>query len=110
MRAIEDVLETYEKEAKVLRRHGSAALAESIEQMVHDIRQSSITEYLTWVSEVDARRRTGHAPPWFRARFPEWQEQGHARIRFGKREYRLAILPQRRSESVAYEAGRRGAA
>jgi hypothetical protein len=57
---------------------------------------SVLAEYLTWISEADARIRSAHAPAWFRVRFPEWERQGLARWnpkRPRERQYRAIIVP-----------------
>ena len=102
---LEQVLADWRGQAQVLRLRKHQHDADLIEQICEDVAKSA-QEYLEWVSEDDAIRRTRHKRPWLRARFAEWERAGHARYRNRKREYRLIILPIGANESAAYEAGR----
>lgn len=74
----EEVLASIREDAAVARRLGHEHDAKLLEQTANRV-ASSIDEYLTWISETDARIRSGHTSAWFRARFPEWERQGLAR-------------------------------
>jgi hypothetical protein len=91
----EEVLASIREDAAVARRLGHEHDAKLLEQTAARF-ASSIDEYLTWISEADARIRSAHAPAWFRARFPEWERQGLARWnpkRPRERQYRAIAVP-----------------
>lgn len=98
---IEDILDRYKNEAAILERRGHTNEAHLITSICQDV-ITVLDEYITWLSESTAQLRSGHGVPWLRDKFPAWEAAGHARMRAGKREYRLIIIPQRRhAEEVA---------
>lgn len=104
--SLEQVLADWREEASILDSHGHKAQGASIEKLCDAVADAA-REYLVWVSEEDAMRRSRHQRSWLRNRFKEWERAGHARYRGrGKREYRLIIVPQGANESAAYESGR----
>jgi hypothetical protein len=107
-RTLEDVLADVQDELPVLRKHGQTQLAETLERFASDVRKAA-ADWLTWMDEDDAMLRTDHSRKWLRARFAEWAEQGHARWKNGRRQYRRAIIPQRGNPHAAREAGRQAA-
>jgi hypothetical protein len=105
---LEDVLTQAEGEARVLKRHGQKAHAESLERLCADVR-SAAADYLAFISEPDARLRSGHSVEWLRSQFARWESEGNAEKRHGKRYYRACVVPQREHLSAARLAGRIGA-
>ena len=91
----EEVIASLREDAAVARRLGHEHDAKLLEASAERF-ASSIDEYLTWISEADARIRSGHLAAWFRARFPDWERQGLARWnpkRPRERQYRAIIVP-----------------
>ncbi len=106
---LEQVLADARGEAAVLRSHGHKAQAESIEKVCEAVTGAAY-EYLNWLSEGEARLRSGHSTEFLRARFAAWNEQGLSRWNGKKREYRAVVVPQRANREAAREAGRRAGA
>lgn len=95
------------EQANVLRVKGHPHDAQLIEQVVERLARAA-EEYLTWLSEDEARLRSGKSADWLRARFAQWEAEGHARARPGRRrEYLMLVVPQRVHPSAAREQGRR---
>lgn len=110
IRPLEQVLADYAAEAQILERAGHAHDASRLRRVLDDVRNASV-DYLTWLSELDARIRSNKSVAWLRSRFPEWQRAGHARFhpeRPRERQYRALVVPLAANASVAREAGRRG--
>jgi len=108
MRRLEDVLAAWRSDAVVLHRHGDTRLAEQIEQFASDV--ESVTEdYRTWLSDSDARLRSGKSVSWLRNYFPEWERLGLAKFEGRERFYRALVVPQRRNIESARAAARRAA-
>jgi hypothetical protein len=105
----EQVLADERESANVLRRKGHRHDAELIEG-VCDRFAASIVDYLNWLTEGEAKLRSGHSAEYLRARFPQWLEQGLARWDGKKRQYRAVVVPQRGNREAAREAGRRAGA
>jgi hypothetical protein len=106
---LEQVLADTRGEAAVLRRAGHAHDAALMERVCAAVSEAA-EDYLTWLSETDAKLRSGHADPWFRARRVQWQADGHARKHGRDWHYRALIIPRRANVLAAYEAGRRAGA
>lgn len=104
---IEQVLADERGQAAVLRANGHASEARIIERVCDSVSES-LREYLTWLSEPDARLRSGRTVEWLRGRFAEWASEGMAEVRSGRRYYRAVIVPLRAHASAAFEAGARG--
>lgn len=103
---LETKLADWRETAARLRHAGHPHDAELIEKVCDEVRDSAI-EYLTFVDEADAMRRTGKSLRWLRERFAEWHRAGNARLdRRNHRLYRLCVLPVRPNLSAAREAGR----
>jgi hypothetical protein len=107
--APEQVLADERESANVLRRCGHKHDAELIERLC-DRFAASIHDYLNWLTEGEAKLRSGHSTEYLRARFPMWLEQGLARWDGKKRQYRAVCIPQRGNREAAREAGRRAGA
>jgi hypothetical protein len=106
---LETVLADAREDAQALRRHGHKHDAELIEALCDKV-QAAAYEYLNWLTEGEAKLRSGHSSEYLRARFPQWLEQGLARWDGKKRQYRAVVVPQRGNREAAREAGRRAGA
>lgn len=107
-RTLEQVLADWREDAQVLRKHGNSQIADSIDSLC-DAVSDSAEDYITWLSETEARMRSNRSGEWLRRRFPEWAAQGHARLNGRRREYRQVVIPQRGHISAVAEEGRRAA-
>jgi hypothetical protein len=110
-KSLEQVIADYRGEAAVLRRRGSVAIADAIEEFADHVARAS-EDYLTWLSEADAIGRSGKSVAWLRRRYPGWFEMGHARYserNARAREYRQAVIPQRLHIAAMRDAARRDA-
>lgn len=103
---LEQVLADAREEAAVLKRAGHPVQAAGLERLCDAVARSA-EDYLTWLSEADARLQSGRSVEWLRGQFPRWMDQGLARTSGKKREYRALIVPRRANVSAAREAGRR---
>jgi hypothetical protein len=110
--SLEQVLAEWEGKAAVLASTRHAHDAELIEQVCQSVRASA-QDYLTWLSEPEAKLYSGHAVEWLRARFSVWEAQGLATRDGRRRRYRLIALPRRanldRARRQAREATRQTA-
>jgi len=107
-RTLEEVLADWSEQANVLRKRKHAAEADSIDEILGDVRAAA-EDHLTWLSEREAMLRSGHSASWLRSRFSEWLGQGHARRERNTRYYRAVVIPQRTHPSAAAESGRHAA-
>lgn len=111
MRDALQVITDAREETQVLRRNGAGMAPDRVEEILDEI-VAAATEYFTWVSEPEAMIRSGHKLPWFRARFAEWERQGHARWNprnRKERQYRLLIVPLAHDIDAVRAAARRAA-
>lgn len=95
METPEEVIGSIREDAAVARRLGHEHDAKLLEATATRF-ETSLAEYLTWISEADARIRSGHLAAWFRVRFPDWERQGLARWnpkRPRERQYRAIVVP-----------------
>lgn len=102
---LEQLLVDLREEAQVLGRTGDARGAALLHSTVDRLRDAA-EDFITWLSEDDAMLRSGHHVRWLRARYAEWETQGHAKRERGKRFYRQCVIPLRANLSAAREAGR----
>jgi hypothetical protein len=107
--SLEEVLANAREDAQALRRHGHRHDAELIEALCDKVKEAAF-EFLNWLTEGEAKLRSGHSTEYLRARFPMWLEQGLARWDGKKRQYRAVCIPQRGNREAAREAGRRAGA
>lgn len=107
-RALEQLLADWRGDAQVLRRRGDSRLAEQLERCA-DEATAAAEDYIRWLTEDDARLRSGWSLRRLSSHFPAWERQGHARREGKGRLYRMLIVPQRANASAALEAGRRAA-
>lgn len=105
---LEQVLADAREEAAVLKRAGHPIQAAGLERLC-DAVAGAAEDYLTWLSEGDARLMSGRSVEWLRGRFAGWLALGLARMNGKRREYRALIIPRRANLSAAREAGRRAA-
>lgn len=106
---LEQVLADARGDAAVLRRHGQAAVAEALERLA-DAVSVAAEDWLVFLSETDAHLRSGLSEKWLRARFAQWEREGHARMKGGEHQYRACIVPRRARIGAAAERGRQAAA
>ena len=104
---LERVLETYRADAAVLRRCGHPVEADRIEECMAAV-ESAAEEYLRWLSEDEAKLRSGKGAEWLRRHFPSWEAAGHARRNGKTREYRMLVVPQRSDIHLMREGQRIG--
>jgi hypothetical protein len=107
----EEVIGSLREDATVARRLGHEHDARLLEGAA-DRFAASLAEYLTWISEADARIRSGHLAAWFRVRFPDWERQGLARWnpkRPRERQFRAIIIPLARDGDQVRADARRAA-
>jgi hypothetical protein len=91
---LETLLASELENAAVLRANGHAAQAASIERVVAGVKENAAL-YLEWLSESDARMRSGKGVDFFRARFATWERDGLAELRGRTRYYRGVVVPRR---------------
>lgn len=103
---LEQVLADERGDAQVLRRNGHGRDADLAERICDKV-AAAAEEYLRWLSEEDARLRSGWSVTRLRSHFGEWERQGHARRDGRRRLYRMLIVPQRANTLAARDAGRR---
>lgn len=94
MASLEEVLRRARADAEVLRRHGDARLAVSLEQLANAVEQSDEARLLEWISETDAQTITGRGIKWLRGRRREWEQRDLARKTSRGWRYRRVVLPQ----------------
>lgn len=92
--SLEQVLADWEGKVATLRTLGYSRDVELVEQVCRDVRDAA-EDYLTWLSEAEAKIHSGHSIEWLRARFPTWETQGLASRDGRRRRYRLIALPRR---------------
>ena len=105
--SLEQVLADERGSAQVLRAAGHTREADNIDRLLDRVRSSAI-DYLDWLTEGEARLRSGKSVEWLRARFAVWAAAGHAKADGRRRLYRQLVIPRRANESAARESGRRG--
>lgn len=106
---LESVLADERGQAAVLRHNGHAHDADLIERVCDRVAKSA-EEYLRFLPEPDARLRTNRSQEYLRARYSDWESQGHAFKKGNLRYYRMLVLPPRANLSAAREEGRRAGA
>ena len=105
MTGLEQVLADLREEATILRANGHAAQAATLLRAVQQV-ADACPDYLRWLSEAEAVLRSGKSAAWLRARYPEWEQMGHARApRRGVREYRAVIIPVAPLRAVERQRG-----
>lgn len=99
---LETVLANTREEASALRLHGHQAQAASLDR-VADAVAECLAAHLDWLSESEARLRSGKGVAWFRARFPGWADPAVdlAEWRGRTRYYRRVVVPRRANREAA---------
>jgi hypothetical protein len=105
---LEQVLADAREEAAILRRNGHVAQSATLDRFVSAV-LAAAEDYLTWLSEPEARLRSGYSTEWLRGRFARLQSQGLAKMDGKRRMYRAVGIPQRPNLEAARMAGRRAA-
>ena len=82
------------EEAAVLRRNSASMSPDRLEQLLNNFERAA-EDYLRFDAEGDARLYSGKSVEWLRARFTEWELQGHAKKVGHVRYYRRLVLPRR---------------
>ena len=72
---LEEVLGVWRADARVLARAEHPEEAALLERHARQV-ESAASDYLTWLTEADAQRRSGHSVEWLRARFPDGSAMG----------------------------------
>ena len=104
---LETVLADWREKASTLRSVKHQHDAELIDAICDEVARAA-EDYMRFISEADAMLRSGKSADWLRARFVEWEQQGHGEIRKRVRYYRALVIPRRPDLEAAREAGRRG--
>jgi hypothetical protein len=109
---LEQVLADVRGAAAVLRANGHKAQADSMDAVVDRVRDC-MGPYLDWLTEDEARTRSGWSITRLRAAFPEWETLGlsrwHGEGRRAARQYRRLIVPRRANLEAARAAALREA-
>lgn len=101
---LRDVIADARGEAAVLRRNGHAAQAETLERVAQAVEAAAV-DYLTELTEEEARLRCKKSVAWLRARFEGWMGQGHAGWKGKARWYRQVVIPHTPSRESARQFG-----
>ena len=103
----EQVIADWLGDAQVLRARGHIRDADLLERCASEM-DVALGGFLKWISEPDARLKSGRSIDYFRDHFAEWSVLGLAELRGRTRYYRSVIVPQRVHASAARLAGERG--
>lgn len=106
-KAPEQIIADWRGDAQSLRSRGHGHDADLLEQCADEM-QAALGGFLTWMSEPDARLKSGRSQDYFRDHFAEWQMLGLAKLEGKTRYFRSVIVPQRVHASAARLAGLRG--
>ena len=107
-RPTERVLADFREEAAVLRRNGHVAQADAIVRVCDQVAESAI-DFLSWITETEARMRSGKGEDYFKARRQRWAEDGLAEQRGRHWYYRRCIIERQKLPSITRAEARRGA-
>lgn len=105
---LEEVLADWRGQAAVLRANGHPTQAGSVEEVCDSV-ASCMADYLTILSEEEARSRSGKGTDFLRTRFPAWEAAGMAFLEGRRRRYRACIIPVRVNLDLARAEARRDA-
>lgn len=104
---LETVLADFREECSALRLNGHQAQAQSIER-VCDAVSAAARDFLEWISEGEAKLRSGRGEDYFRARRAVWAEDGLAEKRGRTWYYRQCVVERRKPASITRAEARRG--
>ena len=107
MRRLEVVIADLREEATILRTNGHAAQASTLTRALDEVVLSA-REFLEWISEGEAKLRSGRGDDYFRARRETWAEDGLAEKRKKVWYYRRCAIERRKLTSITRAEARRG--
>jgi hypothetical protein len=94
VKTLEDVMAAWRADAATLKRLGHAHEADLIERVLKDV-EAAAEEYMTWLTESDARLRSGKSERWIRQLWRQLKPLGHAHTdREGRRRLRMLMVPR----------------
>jgi hypothetical protein len=103
----EQIIADWRGDAQALRARGHSHDADLLDQCADEM-AGALGGFLAWLSEPDARLKSGRSIDYFRDHFAEWSSLGLAEMRGRTRYFRSVIVPQRAHASAARLAGMRG--
>ena len=103
---LDQVLADERGQAAVLRAKGHPHDAQLIEALCDRV-QVAAEDYIRFISETDARLRSGWSVDRLKGKFPQWEREGHAERRGRDRYYRQLVIPQRVNPSAIRATARR---
>jgi hypothetical protein len=105
---LEQVIGDAREQAAVLRYHGHAIQAASLEKLCEEVTRV-MRPFLAVLSEKEAMLRAGKGVDYFRGQFPGWESRGLAMLDDrGRRTYREIVVPVRAQDDAARLRGERG--
>ena len=105
---LEELLADLQDEANVLKMHGQVFQANTLHGACDRVREV-MAPYLDWLTEDEARARSGRSVDWLRGQLPEWEALGPAKRDGKRRLYRRLIVPRRANLEAARAAAQREA-
>lgn len=96
---LEQVIADAREEAQVLRANGHAHQAASVERVCDQV-AAAASLFLEWVPERAATIRSGRGVDYYRTRFPQWEQDGLAKLEGRARWYRGVVVPRRVLASI----------
>lgn len=106
-RPLERVLADLREESVILRRNGHSAQADALVRACDEV-AAAAADYTTWISETEAKLRSGRGDDYFRARRQTWAEDGLAEQRGRVWYYRRCVVERRKLASITRAEARRG--
>lgn len=92
--AVLQVVDRYRSDAIVLKRNGHTGEAEIVERFADDVMQA-VEPLVRFISEADARMRSGWTQRTLRKKFAVWEAEGFAYRKGNQHFYLLMLIPQR---------------
>lgn len=106
--SLEQILADTREEAAILERNGASFSVARVRDLCASVEQAA-EGWLVWLSETNAAIQCGYSVSWLRARYPQWEREGHARTIGQARQYRKCIVPRRANVDLAAQRGREAA-